>query len=223
MKVKNGILGRAWDMVGRVILIYALVWGLSHVVSYDAAMRVAKLRTLNRLMPPLSELVRSNFTQEPLGSEQLAKYEFYYRKVTEYMPQNANGYYMQAYCLARMGRTAEAIQAYRASIDRNSKFFWSHYNLGLLYIAEQEYEQAGQSLSAALQSSPELSLKMILSSKVFQQLMLQTPNPGPMMTDHIKQAFANAQRLKALADHLQKTPQEPVPAEILKRLPARIF
>lgn len=212
-----------WDIIGRTMVLYLVIWGLSLAVPVDSAVRVAKLRTLNRLMPPLSNLVKSSLTQEPLDPKELAKYEFYYRKVTEYMPQNANGYYVQGYCLARMGKSEKAKEAYHKSIDRNPQFFWAHYNLALLYFKGGEYEQASASFTAALQTRPELSLKMILSSKVFQQLMLQTSNPGPMMTAHIKQAYADSQRLRGLSEHLKKTPKEPVPEEILKRLPARIF
>ncbi|MBZ0166954.1 MAG: hypothetical protein K8I00_09110 [Candidatus Omnitrophica bacterium] len=69
---------------------FLAVIGTTLYIKDHPALGVAKLRTLNRLMPPLGPLVRSNRREDVITPELLPKYTFYYHQVTDYLPDNPN-------------------------------------------------------------------------------------------------------------------------------------
>lgn len=211
------------NVFGRMYVVYALAGLVFMAFNFEAMYNQAKLKTLNRLMPPLEELVRSGVQGQALTPSDLDAYRFYYGKVSEYMPANANAHYVRAYCLILEGRTELAVEAFGHSIELNPHFFWSHYNLGLIHLKNEQPDLAAESFRKALEAKPDVSLKIMLSSKVFQQLLLQLPNSGEVLTKNIKRGYADTQKLLALSEHLKKQPEKSMPEPLRQQLPAKLF
>lgn len=187
------------------------------------ALGLAKLRTLNRLMPPLSALTHSNRGGGEIDPEYLDEATFYYRKVTEYLPANPNGYFMYGYCLVLAGRDAAAEKAFEASIERNSQYFWAHYNLGITRLRQGRWEQAEEAFRAALKTDPSVTVKVILASKVFQQLLAQSDNPQAVIVPGIKAGYADAQRWLAVTGRLKGLSPKDLPPPIYNQLRPVIY
>ena len=183
----------------------------------------AKLRTLNRLMPPLKDLVLSSLSGEPLKNELIDEYLFYYKKVSDFMPKYADGYYMQGYCLAQKGLLTEAVKAYEKSIELNPQFFWSYYNLGLLNLKLNHIDAAFESFQKALNTKPDVTFKIMLVSKAFQQLMAQVDQPQKVLSERLKTSYKTCYQLMILTDQLKKVGNQKIPDQIYDQLEAKIF
>lgn len=187
------------------------------------ALSVAKLRTLNRLMPPLAPLVQSNRSAFIVTPELLPKYTFYYDKVTDYLPDNPNGYFMKGYCLALEDQRVPAVRALEESIDRNPHYFWSYYNLGVLHLKAGEWELAEEAFRAAAAVNPTATVKIIFASKVFQQLLAQVDSPQQVIPAGLKSGYQDCHRWIAVIDRLKALGQKELPPQIYNQLRVRIF
>lgn len=184
---------------------------------------VAKLRTLNRLMPPLDDLITSDRMNRSLNEPLLDKYLFYYTKVSDYIPNNADGFYMKGYCLARKGLWQQAIKGYQQSIALNPQFFWSHYNLGQVYLKLNRRELALESFQKALNTRPEITLKMMLTSKVFQQLLAQLDKPQEVLPSNLKTAYKECYQFMLMTKALITSNTEEIPGQVYNQLGVKIF
>ncbi|MBP9854608.1 MAG: tetratricopeptide repeat protein [Candidatus Omnitrophica bacterium] len=187
-----------------------------------SAFEVAKLRALNRIMPSLSVLVKLDQTQEIYEGKQIDEYLLYYEKVLDYMPKNADAYYMKGYCLAKKGYLEKAAKSFQQSIDLNPQFFWAHYNLGLMYFKLNQNEEALKSFQSAVQTRPEITFKVMMASKIFQQLIAQLNNPQEILTNDLKTAYTKCYQLIIVINQLKESHQE-VPAQFHNQLEIKIF
>lgn len=187
------------------------------------ALGIAKLRALNRYMPPLATLVASNRSGPGLDPEYLDEAEFYYRKVTDYLPDNPNGYFMLGYCLARQDRDAPAAAAFTRSAVLNPQYFWAHYNLGIMRLRMGEFEKAEEAFRAALAVDPATTVKVIFASKVFQQLLPEIGDPQAVILPGLKAGYLDCRRWIAVIGRLKALSQKDLPKDIYNQLRPVIF
>lgn len=154
----------------RHLTLYATI-GVVIAVLFDGRlmMKNINLAVLNRLRPESVEpLVDNTFSTIKLDD-----YSRYYKKVTEVLPDLADAFGLYGYTLYRQGKTQEAKDAYQNAVKLDPDFFWFHYNLGLLYFHDQQFEKAAESMRKGLSvdkittftfiiNSPRLYLPLIL-------------------------------------------------------------
>lgn len=192
-------------------------------VNDHAALGTAKLRTLNRLMPPLNQLVAANRSHQEMDPEVLDKATFYYQYVTQYLPANPNGYFMYGYCLALGGDHKGAQAAFETAININPQYFWSHYNLGVVYLLQAKYEKAENAFADALKVPADTTVKVIFASKVFQQMMPHLANPQATIVPGLKAGYADSQRWIAVLRRLKAFPENELPESLYNQLQPIIF
>lgn len=204
--------------------VYVLIGSLSFVYVKDhSALGIAKLRTLNRLMPPLTALVETNRSSTQIDSELLEKYTFYYRKVADYLPNNPNATFMLGYCLALGDDTGPAIKALEDSIAGNPHYFWAHYNLGVMQLRHGDFAKAEEAFQEALAVNPTTTVKIIFSSKVFQQLLAQVADPQAIIPPGLKAGYQDCHRWLAVIKRLKALSQKDLPSQIYNQLQPIIF
>ncbi|MGE0268235.1 MAG: tetratricopeptide repeat protein [Candidatus Omnitrophota bacterium] len=218
---QEGKLSAVISSMGFFYCIVLLIFGL--FLKDNQSIDTAKLRTLNRLMPPLTDLIKSDLTGQTLEDEQIDKYLFYYTKVSDYIPKNADGFYMEGYCLARKNLLDRAVKAYKRSIELNPQFFWSHYNLGQVYLKLNRKELALESFQRALNIKPESTLKVMLASKVFQQLLAQLDRPQEVLPNNLKMAYKECYQFMIMTNALIAASREEIPVQIYNQLGVKIF
>lgn len=90
-----------------------------------------------------------------------------------------------------------AEKAFLRALQHNSRFFWTRYNLGLVYFHEGQYRQAIDSMKAALASNPAITVADILSSQAYMQILRRpaTAKTKILFTKSIIQARLQAQQI----------------------------
>ena len=131
-----------------------------------------KLRMLNHFMPDSYEaLNQMNNNPSEIDRKALARYTNYFRIITWVMPERSDGFELLGVCYYYLGKEAEARRALEKAIDFNPRFFWSHYNLGVLFYKRREFPQAAQAFKRALKASPQETFGHLLESKIYRDIL----------------------------------------------------
>lgn len=85
---------------------------------------------------------------------QYAEAARYYEKAIEMKPSNTIGYSLLGDMYLKLGKTDEAYTSYLMVISKNSRDFEAYYNLGLLCLERQRYDEALQYFGKALRLDP---------------------------------------------------------------------
>lgn len=207
-------------MIFFYISLFLIAWPF---LNNNQAIETAKLRTLNRLMPPLSQFVINDIKGQSLAALPIDKYLFYYDKVSDYLPENADAYYMKGYCYAQKGLLGQAQKSFQQAIDLNPHFFWGYYNLGMVSLKLGQWDAAVESFHKALGTKPEITIKIMLTSKVFQQLLVQIDQPGKILSINLKTAYKDCYQLILLSNTLKKATQKQIPPQINNQLRVKML
>ena len=207
-------------MIFFYISLFLIVWPF---LNNNQTIETAKLRTLNRLMPPLSQFVINDIKGQSLAALQLDKYLFYYDKVSDYLPKNADAYFMKGYCYTQTGLFDKAQKNFQQAIDLNPHFFWGYYNLGIVHLKLGQWDAAIESFQKALNTKPEITIKILLTSKVFQQLLVQLDQPGKILPINLKTAYKDCYQLILLSNTLKKATEKQIPPQINNQLQVKMF
>ncbi len=163
---------RIFQLIGkRVITVYLAIYIVSlFFVDYAGVIHKFRIQTLNRIRPQsfnyLADTMENN---ERFDLVKLRSYANYYLEVTKVIEDRADAYGLLGFCYYHLGEVDKAIAAYKEAIKINPNFFWSHYNLAVLYFKSQQYELARESIIAALRLDLNNSMMFIYNS---QQLYL---------------------------------------------------
>ena len=148
----------------------------------------AKIKTLNHIMPvSFNHLLEIGQSVNKISSGsadkkdekvhfRLKEYERYYRAVTHYMPQYGEAHGMYGFCAYYLGKERSAIASYKRAIALTPDFFYFNNNLGIIYFQKGDYERAVEMFKKAIRTSPEKTLKTVLASKIYRQIMVGNPH-----------------------------------------------
>jgi len=157
----------------RGIILYVVIALLTYFfIDTSEAIHMARLKTLNRLRPSdgyISQLVDQ---QEVVDKEKLKNYIYYYKKITEYVENSADAYGMLGFCNYKLGNKKRAKAYFHKAVTINPNFFWYHYNLGLIYFREDEYEHAIGSLRNAINTPTEITMGYLHTSRVYLPIIM---------------------------------------------------
>ncbi len=197
---KRGIqnIGRVISFAGsRVFILYLIMFGLFYIsVDYRAVMDKARAAALSRLMPSFDYLAEYFEGRGTLDAQKLGEAIFYHKKVAQYvLVLSADAYGVIGFCYHQLGMQKEAASFYQKAAQDNPYLFWFHYNQGVLNFRNQEYTSAMESLKMAVSVNPELTLKIINSSKVYRDIMRYVENPERKISQHLAGGYVNAHTL----------------------------
>lgn len=211
-------------LFGRSILLYAAIILLLYVVlNHDNALNRAQRRALNRIIPfmnHLAEFVEKGTEPSRKGFEE---YLDYYRIVDAYIPGRDDTKAMLGFCYYHLGQYGKALSSYKKSIDLNPHFFWSYYNLGVLYFQKGDYQEAAEMFKKAIATKPDISVKIIFSSKLYREILNTVKNPRGAIEKSLKRGYLNCYRMLQRAEVLGKGQGPPGPFEGQEEMDLRIF
>lgn len=208
----------------RTVILYLFVFLLlNSMVNHDNALDRAKLRVLNRVAPFMDRLAEFIEQGEALSDEKLKKYFDYYKIVDAYIPGRDDVKAMLGFCYYHLGEHKKAISAYRESIGLNPYFFWSHYNLGVLYFQDEDYEKAQEEFQAALEIKQAVTVKILYASKLYQDILGEMKNPQDVVRQGLIWGYRDGYRLQQKAKTLGKGQGLPLSREEEDAISLRIF
>jgi len=164
---------------------------------------------LNNLMPrSIDYLVETAVAHQAYDPRKLQSYVYYYEKVVAFMPQRADARGMLGYLYYQMGQEQKAIAAYEKAIKVYPHFFWFYYNLGMIHLKAERYEEAVAFFKKASAAKPEAALAFIYSSKriYLPVVSKMTADLNKPMTEQLKEGYQRGHVLMALIEKYSKLP-----------------
>ncbi|VAX35464.1 hypothetical protein MNBD_UNCLBAC01-1747 [hydrothermal vent metagenome] len=128
---------------------------------------------LNQAISPshyLAALLAQEGEIEELMITSYNGYLQYYKTVLKYFPRNAQAYALLGFSYYHLGDYENSIEYYEKALFLDQSFFWTYYNLGIVYLKTKQYGKAFYHFKAALDITPEDTLKKIYFSKIYQQI-----------------------------------------------------
>ena len=131
----------------------------------------------------------------------LPPYKFYYQLLIKRWPQMAEPYGLLGFCEYYLGNIPEAIDAYEKAKTLNPYFFWFHYNLGIIYFQDGQYDKAIESFSQAQASDPKRAVMFINTSErlYFPILRSYIKNPQKEISEQLQKAYRDSNVLMVLS------------------------
>ena len=155
----------------------------------------AKTATLNHRIPDFTGFAHYIESGRAIDPDSLVKYILYYQTLVEFSPQSPEAYELLGFCYYFQGSTDKAARAYQKAIEINPYYFWSYYNLGLLAYKERKFQLAANLLNKAVALNPELILKIIATSKIYNQILSSVGDHEGTMKSSIPQGYRDSYRL----------------------------
>ncbi|VAW19706.1 hypothetical protein MNBD_BACTEROID05-670, partial [hydrothermal vent metagenome] len=168
----NRFLKGLQGMLQRVGFLY-LAAGIfiAFLINVPEVFQTSRLKVLNRLRPETLDFLVDpvQFAKKySLSDNQIRQrteqYAFYYKKVAQYMPSRADAQGLAGYSAMLLGKEEEAIRFYEKAVANSGSFFWSHYNLAVLYFNQGRYEKVIPLLNKVIAVSPQGSVQFIKKS-----------------------------------------------------------
>jgi tetratricopeptide (TPR) repeat protein len=140
----------------------------------------AGIKLLNMLLPPESyykALLQANASSdaEALPGD-LVKY---YEQLNRVMPWMAEGYAVLGFCNYRRGQKENAYEQFQKACILDPHFFWACQNSAVMSLEAGRYDAAEQFFSLALNQDPRYTLNVLVSSKVYRDLLTLDPSYNP--------------------------------------------
>lgn len=161
MKFVSSLFTRGW------ILLLAVALFAVAFVDYKKMSEHAWPSTLSRLRPSYAVLVNVVDQKKPFEETIFEDFIHYLSEVNKIVGQRFDADILLAYSKYQLGYKSAAQTLFVSAMERNPSYFWSYYNLGLLSYRNGDMANATSLLERAAFMDPELSLKFILTSRIF--------------------------------------------------------
>lgn len=177
------------------LLSSVILWNLKPLQNHITQMQEmtawnAKNKILGYQTPdfgPLASHILNNYplTPESANNPLRPDYLDFYVQGAELFPEKFEMHYMKGVCLLWAGNIPEAEKAFKESLERNPFFFYTYYNLGLLYAQNGQHPTALKLFTIAQSIPPEPTLNDLLSLQAFQIIWRYMPQSPQHMINHI--------------------------------------
>lgn len=138
----------------------------------------------------------------------------YYQMAENLLPNIDSVHYLLGYCEYYRGDIDEARTQYERSIDLDPYFFWSYYNLGVIYFRQGDFLKSAEVLNKAFSLKNEISLGVLHQNPFYQQIWRYIDNPGQILESNLSEGQKDAALL--LADCLVRAGARPQALQIIQ-------
>lgn len=162
----------------------------------------AQVRTINLLMPAdYEDLVVFLNGPHAADPQKLSTYAAYFRALTQVLPApySADAYAMLGFCLYHQKKTVEARESYMKSLELNPAFLSTYYNLAVIEFQAGNYGKSAELVSNMMALNPEISLRVIASSKIYSDIIRGRSRIDP--SAEIKTTFGDAMRILVISQY----------------------
>jgi len=165
----------------------------------------AKFKTLNYFMPSFVQLAEFAKTANSNSNTFNPNvYLNYYNRIVEFFPSISDAYDMLGFCYYHLGELDKAVANYETAASINSNYFWTYYNLGIIYLKMGNSSKALINFNKGLQANPEVTLKTIAGSKVYQQIISGLKETKYSFSDSLKSGYARCHFLLSFCREFEK-------------------
>ena len=169
------------------ILIFSIL-----TVSITQNIRRLPLQSLNNALAYLGSeelFILEEGGRFPCSEHSLRKWTHYFKRVIDLMPNLAEAHGMLGFCYAHLHRDKEAIAALRQAIAINPYFWGFYYNLGAMYLSQNNFPESLQCFQKALATPPELNAVFISSSKIYADLVRKSKHSAAGFQERLEKGY----------------------------------
>lgn len=209
-------------LVRRIVLLVIIVF----VIFYTLVDRhLLKVKTTNFLMPEAGELKVFHSRPDIMEKGRLLSLLDYYKTLCAYTthdPEQPAPCSLAGYAYYYLGETDKAIKYYEQAIRGNPNFFWSHYNLGVIYYNEKFYDKAAEEFTLALNSPNDNAMLFMLLTKTYKDLASFLEIDPDAFLRGLEEGFKRSKELLTVCLMIKSAPDMAEQLK-LKKVPLRLF
>ncbi len=182
-----------------IILMFGTL-GVYFVRHYDEMRGHMRSQGINWLIPESYDyLEEASQSTENIDQKKLKKYLPYYQKIIQYYPEMAEAHGMKGFCLYHLGEEKKAIEAYQKAKALNPHFFWFYYNLGNIYLKNEQYALAVEMFQKALKTKPQAALIFVRSSRmIYMPIIREKFKDFSEVERELSQGYKDCYKLRVL-------------------------
>jgi tetratricopeptide (TPR) repeat protein len=143
-------------------------------------------------------------------------FSLYYAKAVEMFPDNDAGHFLLGYCEYYSGDLNSARGQFEESMTLNPYFFWSYYDLGVIYFQQGDFFKSAEVLNKALSIKKEYTLEILRQGAFYGQIWQYIANPQQILGRNLDEGQEDAALL--LADYLIKAGRRPQALGIIQSI-----
>jgi tetratricopeptide (TPR) repeat protein len=189
-------------VLSRAAIFYFMIFIFSMpLVDFPKIKLQSQLRDLNAILPAsFKYLIQLSEGREVPNENRLKEYFFFYGRTAFYFPKEADALAMTGFCLYYLGDWKAAEENLKKSVLNQPNFFWSSYNLGLIYFKSSRFHEAAESFEKASLVAPEKTIEFINASPAIYRMIFQEDSDFAQKSpSRLKQATAQARQLTVLS------------------------
>jgi tetratricopeptide (TPR) repeat protein len=100
----------------------------------------------------------------------------YYQKSVDLLPERDEPHFLLGFCDYYLGNPDEAVVQYGKSMEINPYFFWSYYDLGVIYFQQGDFLSSATILNKALSLRKDITLSILYQSPFYRQIWHEMAN-----------------------------------------------
>ncbi len=122
----------------------------------------------------------------------------YYAKIVEMFPDNDAGHFLLGYCDYYSGDINSAREQFERSVKINPYFFWSYYDLGVIYFQQGDISKSAEILNKAFTVKKEFTLEILHQGAFYGQIWQYIANPPQIAARNLDEGQEDAALLLAV-------------------------
>jgi len=191
---------------------------VAHIIKqHNLIEEKSKILTISYYYPGLSY-----FAHFIIGDERPDKgriggsFHTYYQMAVDLMPNIDAAHFLLGFCEYYMGNPDEARLQFEKSVDLNPYYFWSYYNLGVIYFKQGDFLQSAVILNKTFTLKNEITLGILHQDPFYQQIWHYLDDPGQILESDLSEGKNDAALL--LADCFVKAGARPQALQIIQHV-----
>jgi len=184
---------------GRVFVLYLAVYFFLPVIHFHKAIYNAQMATLSRLRPNYEYIKKYERKEVAYDAEVFKEYEYYYRKVVEFMPDRSDALGLLGYITFQQGRIDRSLEYYKEAIQIHPQLFNFLYNAGVLLFKTKNYAAASEFLKESVKRDVDRNVYLTSISVVYLPLFSDLNHLKRFIIGRFRQAYTNAYKVLVLS------------------------
>ena len=124
-----------------------------------------------------------------LSEQDLNRFLSYFQSMIHREDTRIDAYAMMGFCYYHLGQKDKALAAYQEAVNLRPDFLWFQYDLGVIYLEQNQYQQAEQAFQKAFLTRQQYNLDFLKNSKIFASIHLSADIRGPSFVKRLRDGY----------------------------------
>jgi len=157
------------------------------------------MATLSRLRPSYEYIKKYERNEVTYDAEVFKEYEYYYRKVVEFMPDRSDALGLLGYIAYQQGQVVRSLEYYKEAMQIHPQLFNFLYNAGVVLFRTKNYQSASEFLKEAVKRDVDSNVYLTSVSVVYLPLFTELNDLKGFIVGRFRRAYTNAYKALVLS------------------------